>query len=60
MGRVETPYGSVAVKIKRSAGRSIALSPELEDCRRLAREHGVPLIEVYRAAEAAGRSLIER
>jgi hypothetical protein len=48
-GVVTTPYGDVRVKVKQIAGREIA-SPEYDDCARLAREHGVPIAEVYRAA----------
>jgi len=53
------PFGSslgkVMVKVKRFAGARVGLSPEFEDCRRLAREHSLPLQEVYRivAAEAS-------
>ena len=52
---VATEYGEVRVKEGRFNGRRIALTPEYEDCRRLAREKQVPLQEVYRAAVAAAR-----
>ncbi len=52
MHSVETPYGPVRVKVARWAGGRKA-SPEYEDCRRLAELHGVPLRQVYRAAESA-------
>ncbi len=52
MHSVETPYGPVRVKVARWAGGRKA-SPEYEDCRRLAELHGVPLRQVYRAAEGA-------
>jgi len=55
---VSTSHGAIRMKIKRSQGRAIAAMPEYEDCRRLASETGVPLIEVYGAALAAGRSLL--
>jgi uncharacterized protein (TIGR00299 family) protein len=51
--RVETPYGPVQVKIARWGAGQVKASPEYEDCRQLAEEHGVPLRDVYRAAEAA-------
>ncbi len=38
----------VGVKVKRFHGEMVGLSPEFEDCRRLAREHDLPLQEVYR------------
>ena len=47
---VETPYGSVRVKIGLLPDGSIKRSPEYEDCKRLAQERGVPLRQVYEAA----------
>ncbi|MDP8925214.1 MAG: nickel pincer cofactor biosynthesis protein LarC [Chloroflexota bacterium] len=49
---VETPFGPVRVKQKLLDGRTIG-APEYEDCARLARQRGVPLAEVYRAATVA-------
>ncbi|MCC7372081.1 MAG: nickel pincer cofactor biosynthesis protein LarC [Chloroflexi bacterium] len=46
---VLTPYGEVRVKLKLLDERATA-SPEYEDCSALARQHGVPLADVYRAA----------
>jgi len=53
---VDTPYGSVRVKIGLLGGEEVTVAPEYEDCRRLAGERGVPVMEVYRAAESAFRS----
>ena len=47
---VTTPYGEVSCKISAYKGQIVALSAEYEDCRRLAKEHGVPLKKVRRAA----------
>jgi uncharacterized protein (TIGR00299 family) protein len=47
---VATPLGVVRVKRKRWQGEELGAAPEYEDCARLAREHGVPLREVYRLA----------
>jgi len=58
--RVETPFGQVRIKIAREGERIINLSPEYEDCRRLAVEKGKPLKEVYAAAEAAARRWRDR
>ena len=52
---VSTEHGEVRIKEGRFKGRQIALAPEYEDCRRLARERQVPFTEVYRAALAAAR-----
>ena len=56
---VKTSIGELSVKVKRLDGRNVSLSPEYEDCRRIARETGLPIFDVYRIAEseAAGRLL---
>jgi uncharacterized protein (DUF111 family) len=51
MVTVETRFGPLLMKVKELAGRRVA-APEYEDAARLAREHGVPLAEVYRAGAA--------
>jgi pyridinium-3,5-bisthiocarboxylic acid mononucleotide nickel chelatase len=51
---VETPWGSVGVKLKSFEGhRSVA--PEYDDCLRVARASGVPVAQVYEAARAAAQ-----
>jgi pyridinium-3,5-bisthiocarboxylic acid mononucleotide nickel chelatase len=52
---VDTPYGSVHVKVADLGKGQVKSSPEYEDCRRLARECGVPLREVYQTAQEASR-----
>ncbi len=47
---VETPFGTVRLKIGRWHGEVIATSPEYADCKAAAIAHNVPLREVYRAA----------
>ncbi len=47
---VETPWGAVRVKRKLLAGAVVGGAPEYEDCASLARESGVSLTEIYRAA----------
>ncbi|MFC2031405.1 nickel pincer cofactor biosynthesis protein LarC [Chloroflexota bacterium] len=47
---VKTPWGRVRVKEKWIGGRCLAVSPEYEDCARLARESGEPLQRVMEAA----------
>jgi len=51
--RVETPYGSVRVKVARAPDGTANVAPEYEDCRALALARGVPLKVVHRAALAA-------
>ncbi len=55
---VSTVFGPVRVKVARREGRPLNVAPEYEDCRRAALRHGVPLKEVYAAAEEAARDLL--
>jgi uncharacterized protein (DUF111 family) len=55
---VETPYGAVAVKVGRLGERTVQVSPEFEDCRRVAAAAGVPVRAVLEAAREAARRLI--
>ncbi len=45
----DTPWGPVRAKRGWSAGGFEVLTPEYDDCARVARDHGVPLREVYAA-----------
>lgn len=47
----ETSLGSVRVKVVRDNGAVLRVTPEFEECRRLAGEKGLPLLEVYRIIE---------
>ena len=49
---VQTSVGAASVKVKRLRGRYVSLSPEYEDCRRIARETGLPILDVYRVVES--------
>jgi pyridinium-3,5-bisthiocarboxylic acid mononucleotide nickel chelatase len=53
---VQTPHGPVSVKLGLLAGRVVNVAPEYESCRVIARDRGVPLKDVYRAALAAFQS----
>ncbi len=53
MEKVKTPYGTISVKVGHRHGRNVTISPEYEDCRRAAREHGVTLRTVFEAARKA-------
>lgn len=57
---VETPFGRVRVKLAYREGKPVNIAPEYEDCRLAAVQHGVPLKDVYAAAEEAARSLVVR
>ena len=56
---VKTAYGSVRVKLAHWGEGQLKAAPEYDDCRRLAEAHGVPLREVYRAAERAADTLAD-
>lgn len=55
---VGTRFGLLRVKVARSKDQVANIAPEYEDCRRAAVKSGVPLKEVYAAAEEAARSLL--
>ena len=48
--KVRTKYGTVRVKVSGHAGDGQNMAPEYEDCRRLARDHGVPFKRVWEQA----------
>ena len=50
---VETRFGPVRVKIARLGSLITNIAPEYEDCRALARRHGVPVKDVYRLARTS-------
>jgi uncharacterized protein (TIGR00299 family) protein len=50
---VQTAWGPVRGKLGWRQGEECLFTPEFEDCARLAAEKGVPLREIYRAAEGA-------
>ena len=52
IAKVETKYGVVDCKVSAWNGKLCSLSPEYEDCRRLAEEKSVPLKVVQQEAVA--------
>ena len=50
--QVETEYGPIGVKVG-LVNNAQRIAPEYEDCVRLARQHGVPLLTIYQAASRA-------
>lgn len=50
---VDTPWGPVRVKAKLLAGEVVQVSPEYDDCARIAADAGVPLHEVMTKARLA-------
>jgi uncharacterized protein (DUF111 family) len=55
---VETPFGSIAVKVGQRRDQVVQVSPEYESCCQAARRCGVPLKEIYQAAEAQARACL--
>jgi len=53
---VETEYGIVGVKVGKLGDVVKNVSPEYEDCQRVALQLGVPLMDVYEAAKRAYKS----
>lgn len=53
--QVESEFGAIEGKVAWIAGQEPAFSPEFESCSRIARERGVPLKDVYEAAQRAWR-----
>jgi hypothetical protein len=47
---VETPYGTVQVKVGRWKGRVVTRAPEYEDCAAAAEAYGAPVKVVYEVA----------
>jgi uncharacterized protein (DUF111 family) len=54
---VTTPYGVIRVKHKIWQGQRITSAPEYEDCAQAARQHGVPIHQVYQAVHSALKSM---
>ena len=55
--RVDTPFGTVRVKVGALEGQVLGAHPEFDDCQRLARRAGVPVRTVLAAATAAAHEL---
>jgi hypothetical protein len=57
---VETQWGRVRVKVSRAGDDALTVSPEYDDCKRVARERRVALRLVLEQAQAAARLQISR
>jgi uncharacterized protein (TIGR00299 family) protein len=56
MRKVETPYGTIAVKLKYVGMDCVGATPEYEECRCAAAERGVPTKTVLDAAQIAANN----
>jgi uncharacterized protein (TIGR00299 family) protein len=54
---IDSPWGRMKVKKVSRPDGSILLLPEFEECRRIAKEKGLPLREIYSWVTAQGRSV---
>lgn len=54
--RVSTQWGPVRVKIRILDDNQKTLSPEYEDCKKIAQKQSIPLIEVYEAVKKAAQN----
>ncbi len=51
IGEVDTVYGKIRVKVSMRGGEILTVSPEYDDCRRIAEEKQVPLKQVIEEAK---------
>ena len=54
--QVDTPWGTVVCKEVIYPDGTRGLSPEYEDCRKIAIEHGLNLADIVRTVEKAGKN----
>ena len=47
MAKIETSYGEVACKVSAFDGKIVSITPEFEDCKKLAAEKNVPLKNIW-------------
>ncbi len=52
---VRTPWGPCRVKKAMVPGQEARIAPEYEDCKRIAKQHGVPIRKVYEDVQALAR-----
>ena len=54
----ETPHGDIRFKVAKIGDRTVNVSPEYEDCKRLAMKESIPLKNVLEAARSVAGKLI--
>jgi len=55
---VEMPFGSVRVKVSQTDRKINNISPEYDDCKKIAIKQGIPLRKVYEEAKAAAKEIL--
>ena len=56
---IDSTYGKVSVKVKRFQDEVLSISPEYDECRKIAADRDIPLRDVYRTIEDEARKLIK-
>lgn len=54
---IDTPYGKIRVKTTEYSPGKKRTTPEYDDCRKLALQHGIPILVVYKAALAQSENI---
>ncbi|HEC82789.1 MAG TPA: nickel pincer cofactor biosynthesis protein LarC [Thermoplasmatales archaeon] len=57
--KVRTGYGEVSVKVGYYNGKIMSISPEYDECRKLAVEKGISLKKIYSEAKEKARKILE-
>ncbi|MBI3584300.1 MAG: nickel pincer cofactor biosynthesis protein LarC [Nitrospinae bacterium] len=52
---IKTEYGNVRVKIGKRKGAVISITPEYEDCKKIAEEKGMPIKYIYEKVKASAK-----
>lgn len=57
--KVKTEYGEIGVKVGYYNGNAVSISPEYEDCRKIAMENNIPLKKIYSEAKEKAKEMLE-
>ncbi len=57
--KISTAFGDINLKIASKNGSIIKFSPEYDDCKRIALETGLPLIQIYNEAVMEGQKKLQ-
>lgn len=59
MMKIQTEFGDIRVKVGRENNKILHISPEYEDCKRIAREKNIPLKELFQKAMDIAREKLK-
>jgi len=57
---VTTPFGDIRFKVAQTEDGPVTISPEYDDCKRVAMQHRLPLIKVMETARLAAKDLLDK